>query len=142
MARSLSGITAKRWLLLLDDDASARVGVVVLSNVAFPVDDIGWLLVKPPLEHTEVKVDSRLYDSYVGNYQLQPDFVLTVSREDDRLFTQMTGQRKIEIFPESDRDYFLKAFDAQITFVTGDKGRATELIMHQNGFHFHAKRVE
>ena len=45
------------------------------------------------------------------------------------------------IFPESERDFFVKAFDAQITFVTDSSGRATEIILHQNGDH-NAKRVE
>jgi hypothetical protein len=54
--------------------------------------------------------------------------------------TQATGQEKLEVFPESDRDYFYKAFDAQITFITDSQGRATELILHQGGDH-HAKRT-
>lgn len=127
-------------------DASARAGVVVLSNTAFHVDDIGIHLLDPnfPLEkqHIEVKVDTRLYDVYVGNYQLRPDFIITVSREGDRLFTQATGEPKFEIFPESDRDYFYKAFDGQITFVTGEENRAIELVIHQFGKDFHLKRVE
>jgi len=128
-------------------DAQARVGVVVLSNAtAMPVDDIGQHLVDAsfPLaqQHTEVKVDTRLFDVYVGNYQLRPNFVMTVSRDGERLFAQATGQGKIEIFPESDSDYFLKVMDAQITFVTGGEGRATELILHQGGMDRHAKRVE
>jgi hypothetical protein len=57
-------------------------------------------------------------------------------------FVQATGQPKIQIYPEGDRDYFLKVVDAQITFVTDDKGQATELILHQGGVHQHAKRIE
>jgi len=127
-------------------DAGARVGVVVLSNAAWPLEDIGRHLLDAsfPLakQHTEVKVDTRFYDFYVGNYQLRPGIILTVSREGDRLFGQATRQEKFEIFPESDRDYFLKVFDSQISFVTGDEGRATELVLHQNGMDHHAKRVE
>ena len=40
------------------------------------------------------------------------------TRDGDHLFEETTGQPKFEIFPESDRDYFLKVVDAQITFVT------------------------
>lgn len=47
----------------------------------------------------------------------------------------------MQIFPESDRDFFLKVVDAQITFVTDAQGRATELILHQGGDH-HAKRID
>jgi D-alanyl-D-alanine-carboxypeptidase/D-alanyl-D-alanine-endopeptidase len=128
-------------------NASTCVGVVVLSNTTFHhVDDIGLHLFDAsfPLEklHTEVKVNTKLYDAYVGKYQLQPDFVITVSREDDHLFTQATGEPKFEIFPESDRDYFYRTMEGQITFVTGEESRATGLIIHQFGKNPHLKRVE
>jgi len=93
-------------------------------------------------EHKEVAVDAKLFDGYAGSYQLAPNFILTVTREGDHLFTQATGQPKCEIFPEGDRDYFLKVVDAQITFVTDGQGRATELILHQGGVDQHAKRME
>jgi hypothetical protein len=121
----------------------------VLSNAACPVDDIGYHLLdasfplsKPPLEHIEIKVDARLFDDYAGNYQLGPKLIITVSRDGDHLFTQSTVRGKTEIFPESDRDYFFKVADVQFTFVTGDDGRAIEMIVHQNGESYHAKRVE
>jgi len=100
------------------------------------------LMPPPPKEHKEIGVDPKLFDGYVGRYQLNPDFVLTVTREGDHLFVQATRQQKFEVFPESDRDYFLKVVDAQITFVTDGAGRATELILHQGGRDQHAKRVE
>jgi D-alanyl-D-alanine-carboxypeptidase/D-alanyl-D-alanine-endopeptidase len=127
-------------------DAGNRAGVVVLANAAWLVDDIGIHLFDAgfPLvkQHTEVKADIRLYDFYVGKYNIRPGFVLTVSREGDRLFTQVTGQDKFEIFPESNRDFFLKVFDSQITFISGDEGSATELVIHQGGMDHHAKRME
>jgi hypothetical protein len=48
----------------------------------------------------------------------------------------------VEIFPESDHEFFAKAVDAQITFVTDSSGRATGLILHQGGLDQHAPRVE
>jgi CubicO group peptidase (beta-lactamase class C family) len=132
-------------------DPKTRIGVVALSNTStlVGVDDIGRHLldssvplVKPPKEHKEVKADAKLFDGYVGRYQLTPAFVITVTREQDHLFLQATGQPKFEVFAEGDRDYFLKVVDAQITFVTDDQGRATELILHQNGRDQHAKRTE
>jgi len=99
-------------------------------------------LTKPPKEHKEVAVDKKLFDGYAGRYELAPNFIMTITREGDRLFVQATGQPKIEIFPESDRDYFLKVVDAQITFVADSHGRATDLILHQGGRDQHAKRIE
>jgi hypothetical protein len=43
---------------------------------------------------------------------------------------------------ESVRDYFLKTFDSQITFVTDCNGRATELILHEGGTDARANRIK
>jgi hypothetical protein len=45
------------------------------------------------------------------------------------------------LFPEGERDYFLKVVDAQITFETDEHGKATGLVLHQGGDN-HAKRIE
>jgi CubicO group peptidase (beta-lactamase class C family) len=95
-----------------------------------------------PKEHKQVQVNAKMLEGYVGSYQLAPNFSIAITREGDHLFEQATDQPKFEIFPESDKDYFLKAADAQITFVTDAQGRATELILHQGGADQHAKRVE
>ena len=95
-----------------------------------------------PKEHKEVQVDPKIFEGYVGNYQLAPNFSIAITREGDHLFEQATNQPKFEIFPESNKDYFLKVVDAQITFVTDAQGRATELILHQGGADQHAKRRE
>jgi CubicO group peptidase (beta-lactamase class C family) len=86
-----------------------------------------------PVVRTVAKVDPKLYDAYVGQYQLAPTFILTVTREGDRLMTQATGQGKLELVPESDTKFFLKVVDAQITFVKDDSGKVTHLILHQGG---------
>jgi hypothetical protein len=132
-------------------DAKTRVGVVVLSNTftGAGVDDIGMHLLDShvpllptPKEHKEITVDPKIFDGYVGRYQLAPNFILTVTREGDQLFTQATNQPKVRVFPESQRDYFLKVVDAQITFETGASGRATSLTLHQSGHNIPAKRIE
>ena len=84
----------------------------------------------------------KILDGYVGNYELAPKFILTVTREGDRLVTQATGQPKVPIFAESEREFFAKAVDAQITFVPDAQGHASELILHQGGRDMHAKRYE
>lgn len=134
-------------------DRAARSGVVVLSNAgtAAGPDDIGRHLLDPqlpllalaaPAQHTEVKVDSKLYDNYVGRYQLAPSAILTISREDDHLFAQLTGQPKFEIFPEGEKQFFFKVVDAQLTFETGAQGKATAAVLHQNGVNPRAPRIE
>src|SRR5205807_9012529 len=99
-------------------------------------------LMEPAKQHKEIAVDSKLFDGYVGRYQLAPNFILTVTREDNHLFVQATGQPKFELFAEGNRDYFLKVVDAQVTFETDSQGRANSLVLHQNGAQQPAKRIE
>jgi hypothetical protein len=97
--------------------------------------------VPPAREHKEVAVDSKLFDGYAGQYELAPGLVMNVTREGDHLMAQLTGQPKVELFAEGERDYFVKVVDVQITFITGTDGHATEIVVHQGGLDQHAKRI-
>ncbi|MGE0129809.1 MAG: serine hydrolase [Blastocatellales bacterium] len=86
-----------------------------------------------PRERVAIRIDPKILDAYVGQYELTPNFIITMTREGDSLMTQATGQPKFEIFPESETKFFLKVVDAQVTFVKDGKGAVTHLIMHQGG---------
>ncbi len=86
-----------------------------------------------PQPQIVAKVDPKIYDAYVGEYQLAPNFILTVRRAGDRLMTQATGQGEIEIFPESETKFFPKVIEAKITFVKDESGKVTHLILNQGG---------
>jgi CubicO group peptidase (beta-lactamase class C family) len=133
----------------------SRAGVVVLSNAGTPAgpDDIGLHLLRPALPllqnfpaparaRTEIKVDPAVFDRYVGRYQLAPSVILSISREGTRFLTQLTGQQAFEIYAESEKDYFLKAVDAQLTFETDAQNRPVAVILHQNGRDQRAPRIE
>jgi CubicO group peptidase (beta-lactamase class C family) len=86
-----------------------------------------------PRERVVAKVDPKIYDAYTGQYELKPDFVITITREGDRLMGQPTGQPKVELLPESETKFFIKEVDAQVSFVKDGKGQITHLILHQGG---------
>ncbi len=90
----------------------------------------------------EAAVDSSIYDRYVGKYELAPNFVLTVTRDGDRLFTQATGQAKVEIFPESETRFFLKVVDAQLEFEVDGEGPAPSVTLFQGGQTIKGKRID
>lgn len=92
-------------------------------------------------DHKEVKVDPKIYDAYAGEYELTPTLVLTVTNENGKLMGQPNGQQKAELFPTSETEFFLKAIDAQVTFVKDDQGKVKHLILHQNGRNMEAKKI-
>ncbi len=132
-------------------DQKRRKGVVVLSNSTNDIDDIGPHLLErqyplakfePPKERKAIKLEAKVFDAYVGEYQLAPTFVITISREGDQFFAQATGQGKFELFAETEADFFLTVIDAQITFVKDDKGQVTHLVLHQNKVDHPAKKTK
>ena len=129
-------------------DLESQTGVVVLSNSGDSVDDLGfhlleqgYRLVLPPAFRTAVEVDPAVYDDYVGRYQLAENVVFTVTRQGDRLFVQLTGQPRFEVFPESETTYFYRVVDAQISFGRGDDGSVDHLVLHQNDMDQRAERI-
>jgi hypothetical protein len=88
-----------------------------------------------------VTVDPKLYGNYVGEYELAPQFILAITTDAGRIFAQATGQPKVEIFPETEVDYFLTVTDAQITFVKDAEGRVNQLVLHQGGRDVPAKKI-
>ena len=64
-----------------------------------------------------------------------------MSRDGERFYMQLAAQPKAELFGESDRKFFLKVVDAQITFDVDAQGAATQLTLHQGGRNTAAKRL-
>lgn len=82
---------------------------------------------------SELKVDRSVLEKYVGTYELSPGFNDTFTIEGDQLMAQATHQSKFPMFPESETKFFFKIVDAEIQFVTDAEGKATAMVLHQNG---------
>jgi len=89
--------------------------------------------VESPPERKEVKVSAKLLAEYEGTYQLRPGFDIVMTVEAGQLMSQATGQSKFPLFAQSDTKFFAKVVDAQIDFVRDDKGKVSQLILHQGG---------
>jgi adenylylsulfate kinase-like enzyme len=78
-------------------------------------------------------VDSKLYDRYVGNYRLKEDFILAITKENNQLFLQATGQKKYDLTSESETTFFNRIEQFAIAFVKDKRGDFSQLILHQGG---------
>ncbi|MGD8277937.1 MAG: serine hydrolase [Gemmatimonadota bacterium] len=131
-------------------EPASRSGVYVMSNsgqsarAIQPLAGLAMRLMRgenpDPLpsfateERVEVEIDPAIFDQYVGEYELNPSFVITVTREGGRFFVQATNQPRFEIFASSETDFFLRAVEASITFGRDDPdGPVTHMILHQGG---------
>jgi CubicO group peptidase (beta-lactamase class C family) len=132
-------------------DENKHRGVIVLSNSTQAPDDIGFNLLEPkvsllmqqppPRDRKAIAVDPAKLDAYVGVYELAPKFEVAITKENDALFLQATGQPKFPLFAESENEFFLKAVDAQITFVRDVAGKVNGLVLHQGGANVPGRRL-
>jgi CubicO group peptidase (beta-lactamase class C family) len=93
-----------------------------------------------PGSRKEIQVPVETLRSYVGEYELKPGFILTVTLEDGQLITQATGQGKLPVFAETATRFFPKVIDATLEFQKDPSGQVTSLVLEQNGAKMPAKR--
>src|SRR5438309_5254927 len=93
-------------------------------------------------ERASTKVDPKVYDAYVGQYQNPGGPVLTVTREGDRLMVEVGGQ-KLELFAESENQFFIKEADVLLVFVKDEQGHVVRLINRRpNGNIIQATKIK
>jgi CubicO group peptidase (beta-lactamase class C family) len=123
-------------------DRASGKGVVVLANQVSQtgIEDIGFHLIDASLPLSPqavprdvVEIDPAVLPDYVGEYQLGPEFNLTITTENGRLFVQASGQGRLEVFPESATTFFSRDVDAQVSFERDANGVVSGLVLHQNG---------
>ena len=62
-----------------------------------------------------------------------------MTRDGDRFMAQLAGQAASQIFAETEKDFFYKIVDAQLTFETDAEGKVVAVVLHQNGLN-HVRR--
>jgi gamma-glutamyltranspeptidase/glutathione hydrolase len=82
----------------------------------------------------ELALSSEVLDRYVGDYQLAPGIVATITRRGDHLFAERPGWPRAELFADAADHFFEKLGDIQVTFHVGPNGRAGELVVRQSGY--------
>jgi len=125
----------KLTIIVMTNRAGANPGKIAHGIAGIYIPEVA------PVEPKEARIDAKVFDTYVGEYQLTADLTLKIIREGDQLWLQPTGQLKAQLFPESETKFFLKVVDAQVTFVKDASGKVDKLILHQGGDH-EAKRLK
>lgn len=133
-----------------------RFSVICLSNLSSfapsglcnQVADIylaDELAGEEPEKEQELKpasVNPDLFDGYAGKYQLDMGLVITISRENDKLFAIAQGQPKIELIPVSETTFLVKILDAKLAFHRDDSGNVNTIVISQAGTDLKGKRIE
>lgn len=81
----------------------------------------------------ELVVNNETLDRYLGEYQFRPKITLTVYRNGNQLVAKATGQQEYKYFPKSEKTFYAKEVDFQLTFKEEQNGNINELILITNG---------
>ena len=117
---------------------AGRAPAAITRNIVGKFLEAEIAQVPPPKE--DAAVDKKTYADFAGRYSY-PGAVMTVTAEDERLFTHITGQPRFEMFPSAPDAFFLKVIDAQLVFQRDEKRDVTAVQHSQGGNTFRASRV-
>lgn len=119
-----------------------KAGVSALVTKKLDGIEIWQKTNKPLPDSNGIKVDAKILETYVGDYEIPSVLRLSVSRIKERLFMKAAGQEQFEIFADSVHKFFTKINDAEFEFVKDETGKVTKVILNQGGRTAEAKRVK
>jgi hypothetical protein len=94
----------------------------------------------PSAARNQAAADATVLEGYVGYYQLNPRAVFTITRTDDQLFAQLTGQRTLPLRPAGNGEYVYGSAALRMSFVSD--GQGTMLVLRQHGQNLVSARVD
>lgn len=126
----------------LSDDQKDLALVNYKKAVELDPKNAGAMQVVKRLEGKETKVDSSVYDAYVGDYELAPNFIVTITKEGDKLMGQPSGQQKSELEPVSETEFVIPIVKANISFEKDTTGKVIGMILVQRGQTIKGKKIK
>ena len=93
-------------------------------------------------EEATITINPAILDNYVGKYQYKPDIVLTITKENNKLYGQPTGQSKLLLEPVAATDFIIKEINAKLSFINGDNGKVSKIKLNLNGVQSELPRIK
>jgi hypothetical protein len=89
------------------------------------------------------KVDPKTFDDFVGEYQVDPVGILTITHEGDKLFGEpREGGEKEELQAQADGSFLVTNVNAKVNFIRDDKGKVVEIQINLNGQDLKGKKIK
>lgn len=98
------------------------VCVIILNNIYNrEIESIGTSVLailydQPYHFFEEIRVNADVLDKYVGNYEINADYHIKITREADKLFAQIQNEPRFEIAANKENSFFVRDEDIRIKF--------------------------
>ena len=90
----------------------------------------------------EIVIENATLVKYAGQFQLAPNFIITIRVDGNKIFAQATGQSEFEIFPSAETKFYLKEVNTQMEFFANEKGNFNKLILFQNNREMPGEKIK
>jgi hypothetical protein len=116
------------------------------ARVAGSLAAAAWLWIadaraEPPKPAT-VDLPVSILERYTGAYRVGSQLVLTITRQGEQLYAQLTGQPAAAIYPETVSSFVYRVVDARIDFIPNPPAQIDALVLHQGGNDLMAPRID
>jgi CubicO group peptidase (beta-lactamase class C family) len=120
-------------ILTFTRDNNGNRNALVLKGTG---DSVVMPRTNKPVQHlTAIPMEPANLEKYVGKYRFSSGFILTITREDNRMYGQGAGARQVkqEIVLYAPHQFFARNMDAQLSFHVDENGTVRGLTKIQNG---------
>jgi ABC-type molybdate transport system substrate-binding protein len=66
----------------------------------------------------------------VGEYELAPGAIITITAQGSQLFAQLTGQQNFPVFASAPDVFFYEVVEAELHFERDGDGQVTRVVLH------------
>lgn len=95
-----------------------------------------------PEARKSVEIDPTKLGKFVGAYELAPGMTMEVFLEGTKMWAQVPGQDKIELFAASELVFFPTAIKAELSFIQDESGKISGMNFTQGAMKMMAKKIK
>ncbi len=137
------------YVTYIERDMDSDKTIIILQNdeegtLEF-LPSVRRLLYGKPLEKAvkkEVTLTAEQLKPLLGTYLLGPGASMEMSIADGKLYTQITGQPKLEVFAENETNFFLKEVKASLIFGKDEKDKIARVTIKQGDREITAIKIQ
>ena len=93
-------------------------------------------------EMDDISIDEDTLKAYLGDYELQPGFIVKIDMEEGGLIAQATGQEVVKLKPLSTFEFVVVEANAKATFLRDSLNQVNMFKLNQGGQILYASRLE
>lgn len=88
------------------------------------------------------RLTSAELNAILGQYDYHHGSILTITREGDQVYAQLTGQERFAIYPKSPTEFYWQVADASVNFIENANRKVSKAMHHQNGTIVNARKIK